>query len=57
VPNDEGYELVSCDGAPPRAGDPVELAFREGALVVNRVGRSPLPGDARPCAFLERVPG
>jgi hypothetical protein len=51
---DEGYGIVSCDGPVPSAGAHVELEpGRE--LVVLRVGRSPLPGDRRPCAFVQPV--
>jgi hypothetical protein len=48
----EGYRLVERDGAAPARGDRVEVegtAFR-----VLRLGPSPLPGDRRRCAFLER---
>ena len=55
APTGEGYELVAREGAPPSAGQSVELPLVRGPLVVARLGRSPLPGDARPCAFLERV--
>lgn len=47
-----GYRLAERDGAPPARGALVELdgeRFR-----VLKVGASPLPGDARRCAFLER---
>ena len=45
-----GYRLVEGEGEVPRAGAPLEL---EGATHhVVRVGRSPLPGDARRCVYL-----
>lgn len=47
-----GYRLVDRDGQPPARGDVLELdgaSFR-----VLRLGPSPLPGDERRCAFLER---
>lgn len=45
------YTLRAADGPAPPAGSSVDVdgqSFR-----VTRVGRSPLPGDRRPCAFLE----
>jgi hypothetical protein len=50
VPGAEGYEIVEADGPPPRAGDPVEAG--DARFRVLRVGRSPLPFDRRPCAYL-----
>jgi chromosome segregation ATPase len=48
-----GYRIVEREGAPPEAGDEVEV---DGARYrVTRVGFSPLPGDDRRCAFLEAV--
>jgi hypothetical protein len=41
-----GYTLRELDGEPPRVGDELE-----GGLVVTKIGRSPVPGDARPCAY------
>jgi hypothetical protein len=46
-----GYRVVERDGPPPVHGDTVEvdgLPYR-----VLRLGPSPLPGDTRPCAFVE----
>jgi hypothetical protein len=48
-----GYELVDAPGPPPRVGARVSVADRVEAFVVLKVGRSPLPGDRRPCAFVE----
>jgi hypothetical protein len=47
-----GYELREQDGDVPSVGSEVE---QDGEmLVVTKVGPSPLPGDARPCAYLGR---
>jgi hypothetical protein len=45
-----GYALVERDGQPPAAGQPVEVGGRR--FTVTRVGRSPLPGDGRVCAYV-----
>jgi len=47
-----GYELAERDGDPPSAGTEVSLDD-DGRYVVAKVGSSPLPGDGRPCAYLE----
>jgi hypothetical protein len=47
-----GYRLHERSGAPPRRGNVVELDAER--FVVLRLGPSPLPGDRRRCAFLER---
>lgn len=47
-----GYELRDADGPPPEAGEELEPAPGERWIVV-KVGASPLPGDPRPCAFVE----
>jgi DNA repair exonuclease SbcCD ATPase subunit len=54
VPTAGGYALVERDGPAPEVGDVVESPEGQGALVVTRVGRSPLPFDRRPCVYLER---
>ena len=46
-----GYELLSRAGEPPRVGD--EVGVSGGPRVVTKIGPSPLPGDARLCAFLD----
>ena len=52
VSKPSGYELLERDGEPPAAGAEVEL--EEGArFTVARLGPSPLPDDARPCAYLQ----
>jgi chromosome segregation ATPase len=49
------YELVERAGSPPRHGAELELPeLCDGILVVAGSGRSPLPGDTRPCAFAQR---
>ena len=50
-----GYRLQERDGPPPAVGDMIELG-ELGRQEVQKVGASPLPGDARPCAFLTAVP-
>jgi hypothetical protein len=46
-----GYRLEEREGSPPPVGGEVELA--EGAQRVGKIGPSPLPGDPRPCAYLQ----
>lgn len=47
-----GYRLLQRDGPPPARGDALVL---EGlGFQVVRLGPSPLPGDRRRCAFVER---
>jgi hypothetical protein len=47
-----GYELREQDGDVPVVGTEVEQDGQ--TLVVTKVGPSPLPGDARLCAYLGR---
>ena len=48
-----GYELRERDGDPPAVGSEVE---EDGVrMQVIKVAPSPLPGDARPCAYLQPV--
>jgi len=51
APTTDGYRLVALD-AIPEPGETIEVA-EAGEFLVLRVGRPPLPGDDRPCAFLE----
>jgi hypothetical protein len=44
-----GYLLREAEGEPPPVGHEFEDEGR--ALVVTKVGPSPLPGDRRPCAY------
>ncbi len=46
-----GYELHERDGDPPEVGSQVEVG--ESGQQVMKVGPSPLPGDSRPCAYLQ----
>jgi hypothetical protein len=46
-----GYALLSRAGEPPSVGS--EVGISGGSRVVTKVGPSPLPGDPRPCAFLD----
>jgi hypothetical protein len=49
------YVLAERDGRPPEPDAVIELPeIAEEALVVCRVGRSPLPNDPRPCAFAQQ---
>lgn len=51
LPRAEGYLLVERCGSPPALGEAVETP--QGRFQVVKVGRSPLPADPRPCAFLQ----
>ena len=53
APTPAGYRLVELPGTPPELGATIEVAECEGPLVVTRYGRSPLPLDSRPCAYLD----
>jgi hypothetical protein len=46
-----GYELRERDGDPPAVGATVEEDGKR--LWVTKVAPSPLPGDSRPCAYLQ----
>jgi signal peptidase len=46
-----GYQLVGHHGDPPAAG--ALLTERQRLYRVSKVAGSPLPGDSRPCAYLE----
>jgi hypothetical protein len=47
-----GYRLEEREGAPPEVGSDVEVG--DGATQrVGKIGPSPLPGDSRPCAYLQ----
>ena len=45
-----GYTLEERGGDPPQVGTQVEDGERR--FEVARIAPSPLPGDARPCAYL-----
>lgn len=52
-PTANGYALHELDGPPP---EPDQALLVEGRRYrVERVGRSPLPADRRPCLFLAEV--
>jgi hypothetical protein len=53
-PGEGGYVLRDRSGHCPSAGDRVDGEDGVG-YVVLKVGRSPLPNDARRCAYLERL--
>jgi hypothetical protein len=48
-----GYELREADGEVPAVGSEVEADDLK--LRVTKVAPSPLPGDSRPCAYLQAV--
>jgi hypothetical protein len=48
-----GYELREREGEPPSVGAEVEESG--GRFTVAKLAPSPLPGDARPCAYLQPV--
>jgi hypothetical protein len=49
-----GYRLEEREGDVPAVGERVD---GDGAQVVQKIGASPLPADARPCAYLAPEPG
>jgi hypothetical protein len=49
------YELVERDGAPPEPDAILELTEAGESVLVGWIGKSPLPNDARPCAFAQQV--
>jgi hypothetical protein len=55
VPSPHGYALVEREGRIPAVGSEVELDDR-GHCVVTKVAPSPLPGDARRCAYVQHAP-
>jgi hypothetical protein len=54
VPTAARYLLVERSGPPPQPGEELELPPEKGSFVVTKIGRSPYPGERRPCAFLVR---
>jgi hypothetical protein len=52
VPTNAGYELVERNGPAPPDGDPVQLPEQPASFRVAKLGASPLPHDARVCAYL-----
>jgi hypothetical protein len=53
VSKPSGYELREREGTPPPAGSEVDDG--DVRFFVSKVGPSPLPGDERPCAYLQAV--
>jgi hypothetical protein len=51
LPTPTGYAIVEADEPPPPAEQ--LLILDHGCYRVQRVGRSPLPNDSRPCLYLE----
>ena len=51
APTTDGYRLVALE-ALPEAGETIDIA-ELGEYLVLRVGRSPIPGDDRRCAYVE----
>jgi hypothetical protein len=54
VPTPARYVLLERLGPPPEPGEELEVPAEKGSFVVTKVGRSPFPGERRPCAFLVR---
>ena len=54
VASTTGYRLLERDGIPPARSDALVLDGDGAVAVVLRLGPSPLPGDRRRCAFVER---
>ncbi len=51
-----GYELAEREGELPTPGAQVEIGDDGAArFFVSKLGPSPLPGDDRPCAYLQEV--
>ena len=51
-----GYELTEREGELPAPGAEVDFGDDgKTRFFVSKVGPSPLPGDARPCAYLQEV--
>lgn len=46
-----GYVLEEREGEIPSVGSAIEVA--DGRQTVSKIGPSPLPGDSRPCLYLE----
>jgi len=51
APTTDGYRLVALEAAP-QPGETIDIA-EIGEYLVLRVGRSPIPGDDRRCAYVE----
>jgi hypothetical protein len=53
VPSEAGYVLVEREGMVPAPGEMIALPDDETSYTVVKVVDSPLPGDARVCAYLQ----
>lgn len=53
VSKPSGYELAEREGKPPAPGSEVEDG--DARFFVSKIAPSPLPGDERPCAYLQPV--
>jgi hypothetical protein len=53
IATSSGYLLFEREGPPPPLGSIVEVPEQPVPFGVIKVGSSPLPGDARSCAYLE----
>ena len=51
VSKPSGYELHEREGEPPPVGSEIEVG--DVRARVSKLGPSPLPGDERPCAYLQ----
>jgi hypothetical protein len=51
VPSPQGYRLLEREGEPPAMGAELDLGG-DARFLVNRIGPSPYPADARRCAYL-----
>ncbi|MER3409521.1 MAG: hypothetical protein C4306_05325 [Thermoleophilia bacterium] len=52
LPGSCGYEILARQGPPPAPGEEVPLEGR-GTFLAWKVAASPLPGDERPCVYLQ----
>jgi hypothetical protein len=53
IATSSGYVLLEGEGAPPPLGAGIEVRDQADRFSVMKVGPSPLPNDARSCAYLE----
>jgi hypothetical protein len=55
VPTSQGYFLAEREGPPPPLAGEVEAPELSGSFTVAKLAPSPLPDDARTCAYLEPI--
>ena len=55
IATSSGYVLLEREGAAPPLGAGIEVPDHAGHFNVMKVGPSPLPNDARRCAYLEPI--